>query len=307
MKESIESVPTADLIPHPENEKYFRDTGGEMWCVFVEDIARRGIKNALILERATNRVVNGHQRLRAALELGLAEVPVTFRDYESEDELIDDLIADNVLHRDLGIFDKYRLVAVYQERIESRQGAGGGRYSKSDPVLTSARNGPKLERPRDQIAQALGLAKNDITVANMISALPEKAKARLEKWAMDSNPSKKVLEAKVRELRAAKKEMKGMKDLKQLAKRKDEIEAGMDLLIKTDGKIIPDAIASQKINTLILEGFEWLATKMAAIETLEITPESATANARVIREFLKNLDGFSSALRKKFTFQESKR
>ena len=305
MEERIESVPTADLIPHPENEKYFRDTGGEMWCVFVEDIARRGIKNALIVERATNRVVNGHQRLRAALELGLAEVPVTFRDYESEDELIDDLIADNVLHRDLGIFDKYRLVAVYQERIESRQGAHEGNQHTGQRAL--ARNGPKLDRPRDQIAQALGLAKNDITVANMISALPEKAKARLEKWAMDSNPSKKVLEAKVRELRAAKKEMKGMKDLKQLAKRKDEIEAGMDLLIKADGKIIPDAIASQKINTLILEGFEWLATKMAAIETLEITPESATANARVIREFLKNLDGFSSALRKKFTFQESKR
>lgn len=92
------------MIPHPNNKKYFDDISGEMWTIYVNDIADSGIRTLIIADRSTRYIIHGHQRTRAALELGLESVPVIWRDYKNPEEAEDDLIRDNVMGRDLPFY-----------------------------------------------------------------------------------------------------------------------------------------------------------------------------------------------------------
>ena len=302
MSFEVEMVATSSLLLHPDNGKYFKDIDGELWRAFLADVAEHGIREPLTVERATGFVVKGNQRLRAVLELGIEEVPVMYRDYASPDEAIDDLIRDNVMRRDLSYFAKYRLVSVLRERVESRQGAGGGELSHSKyGESTSVQNAQKSESPRDQIAKILGLHQKDIAAANILSTLPDDVQKEFFRWAEDSNPSRKEAQEKVRELRKAKQELRELKDLRKLAKRKDELERGMEILMNEGSVRVADAEASSRITQIIAEGWNWLSSQAAAIEVMQVSPGSLSACAPLVNEFVKNLDAYRKAIVTKFT------
>lgn len=89
---------TSTLTPHPQNTYFFDDMTGEAWEKFLSSIEDHGIKDPILITQ-DNLVVSGHQRLRAAKELGLEEVPVIQETYSSEDEILRDLIELNIRQR----------------------------------------------------------------------------------------------------------------------------------------------------------------------------------------------------------------
>ncbi|OHD22789.1 MAG: hypothetical protein A2Y38_20190 [Spirochaetes bacterium GWB1_59_5] len=301
MTYDIEMLPVDRLTPHPENHRYFSDMQGEIWRAFVADIAERGIRNPLTVDRANGQVVKGNQRLRAALELGITEVPVLWQDYDDTDEAIDDLIRDNVMRRDLSFFEKYRLVAVLQERIQSRQGEGGGESSHKGKKSTSLQNEAKSEKPSDQIAKLLGLHTTDLAAANLLSTLPADVQTQFYKWAESSNPTRKAAQEKIKELKRLKAEVKELKGMKKLVQHKEELEEGLALLNKEGHARLADAEAARRFHSALVAGWDWLGKETAAVQALQVTPKSISTLAPIINEYLQNLDAYREALRVKFT------
>ncbi|MFU0783824.1 MAG: Chromosome segregation protein Spo0J, contains ParB-like nuclease domain [Thermoanaerobacterium thermosaccharolyticum] len=92
---------------HPRNREFFDDMEGDKWKDFVESIKTSGIIQPLIVTDDYV-VISGHQRLKAAKELGLTEVPCEVREYvdkngiTAEDWKLKDLLESNLMQRGIG-------------------------------------------------------------------------------------------------------------------------------------------------------------------------------------------------------------
>jgi ParB-like nuclease domain. len=80
---------------------------GDKWKDFVKSIKTSGIIQPLIVTDNYT-VISGHQRLKAAIELGLAEVPCEVHEYvdrdgiSAEDWKLKDLLESNLMQRGVG-------------------------------------------------------------------------------------------------------------------------------------------------------------------------------------------------------------
>lgn len=83
---AVQMVPVELLKEHELNKEFFDDIEGEQWQYFIESIKSSGILTPLIVTEDYT-VVSGAQRLRAAKELGLKEVPCIVKKYEDRDGL----------------------------------------------------------------------------------------------------------------------------------------------------------------------------------------------------------------------------
>ena len=97
-----------ELTPHPRNTEFFDDMTGEKWEEFLESVMSRqingstGIIEPLIITQ-NKMIVSGHQRLRAAKALGIKQVPCEVVVYQTEDDILKDLIEINIRQRgDIG-------------------------------------------------------------------------------------------------------------------------------------------------------------------------------------------------------------
>jgi ParB-like chromosome segregation protein Spo0J len=106
------------LRPHPDAER-LPELGRADYRPFVADIAERGLTTPLeITDKDV--VVDGHQRLRAALELGLEDVPV--RIVAPADEL-EYMIKSALRRRNLSQAQKAALALEYSDYAEHRRQA----------------------------------------------------------------------------------------------------------------------------------------------------------------------------------------
>ncbi|SDF02474.1 ParB-like nuclease domain-containing protein [Thermoanaerobacter thermohydrosulfuricus] len=102
------------LKEHPRNKEFFDDIEGDRWQEFVESIRTSGIIVPLIVTQDYV-VISGNQRLKAAKELGLKEVPCEVRTYEDrdgltkEDWMLKDLIETNLRQRGIGNLSPMKL------------------------------------------------------------------------------------------------------------------------------------------------------------------------------------------------------
>ena len=96
-QEIVLKDPTS-LHEHPRNQEFFDDITGSKWDEFKTSIAQMGVMNPLIVTE-DNTVISGWQRTRAALELGMENVPCIVRQFESEDEILRCLIETNIRQR----------------------------------------------------------------------------------------------------------------------------------------------------------------------------------------------------------------
>lgn len=110
----VESVSVSTLIEHPENKKYFQPLSADELEALKIDIQAHGIHDALIVTKENRDgvrvILAGHNRLRAAREIGLKFVPVRVKVFPDKAEETRFIIRDNLLRRQLTTEQKDHLV-----------------------------------------------------------------------------------------------------------------------------------------------------------------------------------------------------
>ena len=194
MKIVIKKV--SELKEHPDNKKYFNEIKGEFWLRFLEDIKEVGIKSPLTIDE-NNVVIKGNQRLKACQELDIKEIPCIVQEYESEDDKVEDLIRDNLLRRELNIFDVAKLVPMFKLMIKSRQGKHINKLNKKDEEETTSLEKQEKLPPSDQIRKLLGgVTTNFMSFANIFNDLPDELQELTKKWALEKEDFPTLLESR---------------------------------------------------------------------------------------------------------------
>lgn len=139
MAQEIMNLPVAALKPHPRNEEFFSNIEGEDFKRLKESISELGILTPLRVA-ADMTLVSGHQRYRAAKELGLELVPVIVdHTLQSDDGMIAQLIAANFGRMKNDPIKQAKWIAEY-ERVR----------------------GVRVGRPSDKLRQNVVISQEDI-------------------------------------------------------------------------------------------------------------------------------------------------
>lgn len=85
-------VPIDDIKPNPRNPNKHPESQIEL---LAKIITANGWRAPITVSTRSGYVVRGHGRLMAAKRAGLTECPVDFQDYESDEQEMQDLLADN--------------------------------------------------------------------------------------------------------------------------------------------------------------------------------------------------------------------
>ena len=142
------------LVPHPKNNYFFDDIKDEPWFAFIDSIQTSGVIEPIIATQ-DNVIVSGHQRVRACKELGIKEVAVEIRHYESEDEILKQLIETNICQRGIGNVNAVKMGRCLKEleRIEGIRNGGnrGNQYTVADG------NNFPLAKTQAALAEEIGI------------------------------------------------------------------------------------------------------------------------------------------------------
>ena len=87
-----EMVPIGDLRENPRNPNRHPDSQIEL---LARIISENGWRAPITVSMRSGLIVRGHGRLMAAKRAGLTECPVDYQDYESDEQELQDLLADN--------------------------------------------------------------------------------------------------------------------------------------------------------------------------------------------------------------------
>lgn len=147
------------LIPHPKNNFFFDDIKDEPWFAFIDSIQTSGVIEPIIATQ-DNVIVSGHQRVRACKELGIKEVAVEVRHFESEDEILKQLIETNIRQRGTGNPNIVKMGRCIEEleRIEGIRHGGdhGNQYT------VASGNNCNLAKTQDDLAEEIGISKRQM-------------------------------------------------------------------------------------------------------------------------------------------------
>lgn len=117
-----------ELSPHPRNTEFFDDMSGEKWNEFLESIKTRGVIEPIVITQ-DKVIVSGHQRVRACKELGITKIACDVHHYDSEDEILQDLLETNIRQRgDVG--GSAKKVGLRIKELERIYGIKEGRPEK---------------------------------------------------------------------------------------------------------------------------------------------------------------------------------
>ena len=121
-----------ELKPHPRNNEFFDDMTSDAWEAFKESIKTSGIIEPIVVTKDMI-IVSGHQRVRAAKELGISTVMVDIRKYENDEQVLKDLIETNIRQRGVGNPNPIKLGRCIKE-LEKIYGVREGRPEKLPKV-----------------------------------------------------------------------------------------------------------------------------------------------------------------------------
>ena len=97
----MQLIKVDELIPHRKNSYFFDDIEGESWFAFIDSIKTSGVIEPVIATQ-DKVIVSGHQRVRACKEIGIEKVWCDIRTFDSEDEILKQLIETNIRQRGVG-------------------------------------------------------------------------------------------------------------------------------------------------------------------------------------------------------------
>lgn len=161
------------LNPHPKNKYFFDDIDGEPWVAFLESIKTSGVIEPIIVSAPDLTIVSGHQRVRACQKLGIKQVAVEERSYESEDEILKQLIETNIRQRGVGNTNAVKLGRCIKE-LERIYGVRSGSAGKVAKDLDGHNVSPKTE---SDLAEQLEISTKQLgrykSLANLIPELQD--------------------------------------------------------------------------------------------------------------------------------------
>ena len=130
MSQQILKVGTSALKIHPRNSEFYDDISGEEYERFKSSIALEGILSPLIVAYDMT-IISGHQRFRAAKELGIEEVPVIVReDLKDKDDILRNLIAANFGRLKNDAAKQRKAIAEYVDLVGYKNGEAGNNHKK---------------------------------------------------------------------------------------------------------------------------------------------------------------------------------
>lgn len=100
----MQQININELKSHPRNNEFFDDITGEKWEELLESIRKRIKENKRgniepIIITQDKVIVSGHQRVRAFKQLGIMDIAAEIRIYNSDDEILLDLLESNIRRR----------------------------------------------------------------------------------------------------------------------------------------------------------------------------------------------------------------
>lgn len=101
-------VPLRELKPHPMN---VNTHSPEQIEFFVGVLKYQGIRRAITVSKRSGFITRGHGLLEAIRKCGWSEAPVDYQTYDSEEQELADIVADNELAR-LSMTDRKLLDAL---------------------------------------------------------------------------------------------------------------------------------------------------------------------------------------------------
>ena len=108
---------------------------GDAWEAFKESIKTSGIIEPIVVTKDMT-IISGHQRVRAAKELGISTVMVDIRKYENDQQPFKDLIATNIRQRGIGNPNPIKLGRCIKELERIYGVEHGGDRKTSNPKLS---------------------------------------------------------------------------------------------------------------------------------------------------------------------------
>ena len=167
------------LNPHPKNNYFFDDIEGEAWTAFLESVETSGVIEPVIVDAVTLTIVSGHQRVRACKALGIKQVLADERGFDSEDEMLKQLIECNIRQRGIGNINPVKFGRCIEElaRIYNIRN-GGDRKSEIRSHNVSSDSSPKTQA---DLAEELGISESTLKNAKRLAELPEE----LQQMVMD--------------------------------------------------------------------------------------------------------------------------
>lgn len=155
MSKEITNISIDVLKVHPRNTEFFDDISGNEYEEFKHSIQEEGIISEIIVAPDMT-IISGHQRYKAAKELGIKMVPIRIReDLVDEDKKLKVLLAAN-FGRSKNNEAKQRKIAVEYVRLCGYKN-GGDRKSDSQ--------NENVKLTLEEIAKQLGTSKANLTRA----------------------------------------------------------------------------------------------------------------------------------------------
>ena len=176
----MQQININELKSHPRNNEFFDDITGSNWQQFIDSMRERIKKGKTgniepIVITQDKIIVSGHQRVRGLKELNIKQVNAEIKIYESDDEILADLIETNIRQRGIGNPNTMKLGKCIKE-LERIYGIRDGSAGK---VSLESNNFTPKDKPQTeiQLANQLGITRQTLQnykkLAEMIPELDE--------------------------------------------------------------------------------------------------------------------------------------
>lgn len=303
------------LNPHPKNSYFFDDIEGEPWVAFLESIETSGVIEPIVASAPDLTIVSGHQRVRACKKLGIKQVAVEERSFESEDEILKQLIETNIRQRGVGNPNAVKLGRCIKE-LERIYGIRNGGDRKSDgtkfPLKTQEDLAEELDMSAKQLRKYKSLAdlipelqdavqSGKVTATTAMGFVKKLSSEEQKKLAEAISGKEKVtgkeVEAEIARLKAENKRLKD--DNLALARR-----AEPTVIEKTvEVEVVPDDYEELKRMTQTYEAdnkrlnreYKQVTSELADAKRQLKEVQSPSTDDKVVQSAQESMDNFSIA------------
>lgn len=144
----------------------------------IKDNKRGNIEPIIITQDMV--IVSGHQRVRAAKELGLSTIMVNIRKYENDDKVLKDLIETNIRQRVVGNANPIKLGKCFQFLNDwygfEKGGNHGNQYTVPKEKIFTLPKTSNEPTTQSDLATAYGITKQTMNnYMRLAKAIPELA------------------------------------------------------------------------------------------------------------------------------------